>query len=84
VQWEAPDHDGSDEIQGYNIYWDDNTATLIGTSIASTSKTTLTYSKTGLSQGLYYMFAVSAYNSIGESVYSNTVSIIAATVPGVP
>ncbi len=39
---------------------------------------------TGLSQGLYYKFSVLAFNEIGESPISEEVSIIAASVCGIP
>jgi hypothetical protein len=44
----------------------------------------LTFSKSGLDQGLYYKFAVAAVNAIGTSDKAESVPIIAATIPGVP
>jgi hypothetical protein len=68
ITWTAPDHDGNDEILGYYIYWDDNTGVLIETALSSTGKNTLTFSQSGLQTGKYYIFTVTAYNGIGESV----------------
>ena len=67
ISWTAPTHDGSDAITGYKIYWDDNTGTIIETVLATTTWQTLTFTKTGLNEGLYYIFAVAAVNEIGTS-----------------
>jgi len=40
---------------------------MISNSIASTNWQTLIFSKSGLTTNIYYKFAVSAYNIIGES-----------------
>lgn len=42
------------------------------------------YTATGLTQGLVYTFKVEARNIYGYSVFSNTVSILAAQVPDQP
>lgn len=84
IQWTAPPHDGSSDLIGYRIYWDDNTGVLLETHIAETTRQTLTFSKSGLQTGQYYRFAISAYNAIGEGIKSGQASIITATVPGAP
>ena len=67
------------------MFWDDNTGVVDGsTAIATTSAQTLTYLQSGLSAGLYYKFAVLAFNEIDQSPISDATSIIAATVPGIP
>jgi hypothetical protein len=68
VSWQAPDYNGGTEILGYYIYWDDATTSLLPTSIGQTNWQTLSFSKAGLSTDSYYIFAVTAYNVIGESL----------------
>lgn len=71
ITWTAPAYDGGSSITGYNIYWDNNTGSLITASaVGSTSYQTLSFTKSGLSAGLYYKFAVSAVNEMGESLLS--------------
>ena len=85
ITWQAPTDDGSSEITGYAVYWDNNSGVIdASTAIATTDAQTLTYSQSGLSEGLYYKFAVLATNDIGSSPISGSVSIIAATAPGNP
>lgn len=55
---------------------------MISTPVGTTSYQTLSFTKSGLTAGLYYKFAVSAVNDLGESLHSSSVSIIAATLPG--
>jgi hypothetical protein len=82
ITWSAPAYDGSSSLIGYKIFWDNNTGTIITASpIGTTPYQTLSFTKSGLTAGLYYKFAVSAINDLGESLKSNSVTIIAATVP---
>lgn len=57
---------------------------MISTSIANTNWQTLIFSKSGLTTNIYYKFAVSAYNVIGESPKVLSIPIITATVPDQP
>jgi hypothetical protein len=81
ITWTAPAYDGSSTLIGYNIFWDNNTGTIITSAIGTTPYQTLSFTKSGLTAGKYYKFAVSAINDLGESLMSGTVTIIAATVP---
>jgi titin len=82
IQWSAPSSDGATPITGYLIYWDNATGTMLPESIGSTSWSTLTFTKTGLQTDMYYTFAVSAVNVVGESPQTESVAIITATIPG--
>lgn len=42
------------------------------------------YTVIGLTQGLYYTFRVLARNAYGESLWSETVTILAAQIPDAP
>ena len=58
---------------------------MINTAVLDTqSPSTLSHTFTSLTPGERYVFAVSAYNSLFESLKSNTVEIIAATRPAKP
>jgi predicted phage tail protein len=81
ITWTAPTYDGSSSITSYNVYWDNNSGTLLSTPVGTTNYQTLSFTKSGLTAGLNYKFAVSAVNDLGESSLSGVVSIISATVP---
>ena len=68
VQWTNIGlHDGSDAIIGYSVYWDNNSGTIdTANPVGQTNSATLTFEKTGLVSGAEYLFAVAAFNSIGE------------------
>jgi len=84
VSWTAPASDGGVPLTLYTVYWDNATGTTF-TSLGTTSTSTLTYTKSsGLTAGLTYKFKVTAKNSIGESAFSSTLSVIAASVPSAP
>jgi chitinase len=61
LSWSAP----SGDVSGYNVYQN-------GTKVGSASGTS--YTATGLAASTSYSYAVTAYNSVGESAKSNTVS----------
>src|SRR5690348_14791900 len=68
LAWTAPLSSGGAPIQGYNIY----------RGLASGGETLLTfignqtaYNDTTVQPGTTYYYRVTAYNSIGESIYSN-------------
>lgn len=52
---------------------------MLASSISATS-----YTAEGLTTGVTYKFKVQARNSYGLSDYSNTASILCATVPSIP
>ncbi|MFC0431614.1 chitinase [Kutzneria buriramensis] len=61
LAWTAP----SGDVTGYNVYQN-------GTKVGTASGTS--YTATGLSASTTYSYAVTAYNSVGESPKSSTVS----------
>ena len=87
IEWTAPDDRGS-PVDNYEVFWDSGNGGDPRTPMTTTSNNVLEASTTlataNLSDGSTYRFAVRAVNSIGESLYSDTLSVIAATVPGTP
>lgn len=87
--WTAPFYQ-YDSITDYKVYWDASDHTIILFELL----TATTYGETEwikdnnvlpeLVPGNYYRFRVSAVNSIGESDQSETIVMIAATVPDAP
>ncbi|HEU5488488.1 MAG TPA: fibronectin type III domain-containing protein [Candidatus Nitrosotalea sp.] len=83
LSWNAPGNDGGSAIIGYKI----ERATLGGTwsvIVSNTGSTTTTYSDTGLLPLLTYTYRVSAINSVGTSLPSNTASATTHLVGPVP
>lgn len=84
VSWTAPSTnvDGSPAVVvGYKIYYGTVTKTY---TLNKDVGNVLTYTIVNLAPGTYY-FAVTAYNSGGESVFSNEASkIITVAVPNPP
>ena len=72
----------------YEVLWDSGNGGNPRTPLTTTSNTVFeastTHATADLTDGSTYRFAVRAVNSIGESLYSDTLSVIAATVPGTP
>ena len=69
LSWTA----ASGTVSGYNVYEN-------GSQVASVSGTS--YTATGLSASTSYTFAVTAYNSVGESAKSNSVSVATSSSGG--
>jgi hypothetical protein len=84
VSWAIPANDGSSAIIGYNVYFDNGSGTISSTAIGSTTWQTLTFSKTALTTNTNYLFAVSAYNAVGDGPQATSIPILTATVPGQP
>jgi hypothetical protein len=82
LSWAAPLFDGGSEILDYSLYTDEATGTDFV--VLEESLTTLTYTATSLTQGATYKFKVKARNIYGDSVFSETVTILAAQVPAQP
>lgn len=83
LSWNAPGNDGGSAIIGYKI----ERATMGGTwsvIVPNTGGTTTTYSNTGLLPLLTYTYRVSAINSVGTSLPSNTASATTHLVGPVP
>jgi hypothetical protein len=69
VEWYPPSYDGQSPITGYKLYKD-------GSLIATTDAATEQYTVTGLQNGFSYTFNVVAFNAIGSSVFSQSLSAI--------
>jgi len=72
LTWQAPASDGGSTITQYNIYRGPSSGSE--SFIGSVSGSTLTYTNTGLMNGVTYFYQVAAVNSIGESPRSNEAS----------
>ncbi|MGI0094609.1 MAG: fibronectin type III domain-containing protein, partial [Nitrosotalea sp.] len=87
LSWTAPSSDGGSAITGYRIYRGIVSGGEGTTSIATVSGSTLSYTDTGLTNGVTYFYKVTAVNSVGESVSSNEASatpVVTASAPGSP
>ena len=81
LAWSAPLNDGGSPVTGYRVY----RGTVPGNeTILSTLENVLTFTDTGLTNGVTYYYRVSALNAIGEGPRSGGVSAIPATVPSAP
>ncbi|MGI0088110.1 MAG: fibronectin type III domain-containing protein [Nitrosotalea sp.] len=78
LSWTAPSNNGGSAITGYKIERSNDTGTTWSTIQSNTGSTATTYSDIGLSSSTSYTYRVSAINSVGTSVPSNTSS---ATTP---
>lgn len=79
LSWTAPASDGGSAILGYIIYRGPTAGSEI--SLATKPGTGTTYTDSTAVGGNTYFYRVSAYNAIGEGVWSNEVS---ATATGSP
>ncbi|MEI6850926.1 MAG: fibronectin type III domain-containing protein [Candidatus Saccharibacteria bacterium] len=72
LNWSAPSDNGGSAITGYKIY---SGLTSGSETYLVTTANTLTYSDTGLTGCTEYFYVVKAVNIIGDSVFSNEISI---------
>ena len=87
--WTTPASNGGVSIETYEIFWDNNSGStdltsysFVGSKLASES---LIFTKSsGLTPGLDFKFYVIAINDIGNSDYSDTITIMAASEPAAP
>src|SRR5579872_4750357 len=87
LSWNAPSSNGGSAITGYNIYRGVISGGEGTTPVATVSGSTLSYTDTGLTNGVTYYYKVTAVNSIGESAQSNEASASptsTSTAPGSP
>lgn len=68
ITWQ-PAFTGQTAITNYKVY-------INGNMVGILPPTALTYTRTGLSNGVSYDFNVTAVNAVGESIYSTTVSSV--------
>jgi fibronectin type 3 domain-containing protein len=79
LNWSVPDFDGNDAITNYNIYRrldNETNFTFIGS-----NGTNLLYVDLNVAVNLTYYYVVTAENTIGESVYSNEISVPTGLIP---
>ena len=81
LSWDIPHNSGS-EILAFTIYWDSGLQNGLFTSLATVAGNTKVFTKTnGLEAGVVYSFKATATNVVGESLASESLEVIAATVP---
>ncbi|MFW9854908.1 MAG: SBBP repeat-containing protein [Candidatus Thorarchaeota archaeon] len=84
--WNAPSNDGDAPVTSYRIYRS-TTSGSYGVLLAETSILKLWFNDSTVVSGQTYYYVATAINGMGESVWSNEVSITllaAITIPGVP
>jgi hypothetical protein len=81
----TPAYNGGTPITHYKIFWDAGSGSGVFTQLAFTNSPTSSFLvNNGLTSGTFYNFKVVAVNVVGDSVQSNAVKYIAASVPSVP
>jgi hypothetical protein len=89
VRWEEPVlGNGGSIITDYRVYWDAGAANgvfvYIGNTLSYETYTVTANISPLFTGGKTFSFKVSAVNVIGEGVVSDSVSVIAATIPTAP
>lgn len=80
--WSAGASDGGTSVIDHTIYSDLATGSYFE---IDSGITTLHYTTSmSLTPGLFYKFKVTARNTVGSSVYSEEISILAAKIPDAP
>jgi len=74
LSWTAPANNGGSAITGYKIERSQDAGTTWSIISSNTGSAGTTYANTGLSPNITYTYRVSAINSVGTSVPSNTAS----------
>lgn len=80
ANWSAPSSDGGSPITGYEVKTYDSAGSLLYT---DTVAVVLTFTKTGLSNGIAVKFKVAAINAIGTSAQSAFSNTVTPSAPGV-
>ena len=80
LSWTAPSNNGGAAITGYDIERSTDNGNTWSNLIPNTSSTATTYNDTGLSSSTTYTYRVSAINSVGTSLPSDTSSATTSTV----
>ena len=74
LSWTIPSNNGGSPITGYKLERSTKASSIWSTISANTGNTTTTYSDTGLVPNTTYAYRVSAINSVGTSLPSNSAS----------
>jgi fibronectin type 3 domain-containing protein len=81
LSWTRPVSDGGSAILGYNIYRGTGN---VGGPLLATVGSVASYTDATAVNGTTYYYQVSAVNSVGEGLRSNTLAATPATIPGAP
>ncbi|CUR52285.1 protein of unknown function [Nitrosotalea devaniterrae] len=87
LSWTAPSNNGGSAVTGYEIERSQDNGNTWSILVQDTSSVSTAYSDTGLNPSTSYSYRVSAINSVGTSLPSNTASAttgVTATVPQPP
>lgn len=84
LSWTAPVNSTLDQVNGYKIEISSHCSGSFGDLVANTTTTSITYSNTGLVEGICYAYKVSAINPVGIGSPSNTVYATTWTAPNSP
>jgi fibronectin type 3 domain-containing protein len=81
LSWQSPAYQGGFPINGYNLY----RSTVAGQeTLLTTLGNVLSYTDSGLSNGITYYYKITAFNAIGEGSLSGEASGRPATIPTEP
>jgi len=83
IEW-TPNGNGGSGISGYQIWWNGGGTGPVTGQLAELLTPVTTYQATGLSEGIYYRFAIKAVNIVKESNLSGETQLIAAKEPNAP
>ncbi len=84
ISYDIVHDNGGSAITYYNVYMDDGLGGSYSAAVNNGLLLTYSTSALTLTSGRTYRFKYSGVNSVGEGAASAEVSILAATVPGVP
>lgn len=81
----TPGYNGGTPITFYKIYWDAGSGSGVFSEYAFTNSPTNSFLvNSGLTSGIFYSFKIVTVNVVGDSLLSDAVTYIAASVPTVP
>lgn len=75
LEWLAPSFDGGSSLLDYQVWFAEQGSSF---QLFADSLPGLSYTATGLTQGVTYEFKVEARNAYGLGFFSNTVTVLSA------
>jgi len=85
IEWDVPANNGFSAVFDYVVYWDEGAQNDAYSILTPSTGNGLTNTvNSGLSGGNYYSFKVLAVNDVGESEFSEVLTVIAGEAPQVP